>query len=230
MLTTSCFSAWLTQCELGSKNWQDYASKIQGKGRLGSVYPKYKYGVEGDTPSFLYVIPNGLHDTENPLQAGWTGCFARSLCADGLTTAWTNWHEPQKSISRGYEEMFYNDIFNDFVARMEWAEKGEGNRNPVVIVNGKKGTKPILIKQKAGKTVKLDASHSFDPDGHHLSYRWWVQKDIGYTGEIVLLQEDAQASFVLPSDAQGKEIHIICEVRDNGETPLASYRRIIIRS
>ena len=223
-------SAWLTQCELGSKNWHEYASKIQSKGRLGSVYPKYKYGVEGDTPSFLYVIPNGLHDTEEPLQAGWTGCFVRGLCADSLTTAWTNWQEPQKSISRGYEEHFYNDIFNDFAARMEWAEKGKGNRNPVVIVNGKKGTEPILIKQKTGKTVKLDASHSFDPDGHHLSFRWWVQKDIGYGGEISLLQEDAKASFILPSDAQDKEIHVICEVHDDGEIPLVSYRRIIISS
>ena len=107
---------------------------------------------------------------------------------------------------------------------------GEGNRNPVVIVNGKKGTEPILIKQKTGKTVKLDASHSFDPDGHHLSFRWWVQKDIGYAGEIALLQENAKAYFTLPSDMKDKEIHIICEVRDDGEIPLASYRRIIISS
>ena len=223
-------SAWLTQCELGSKNWAEYASKIQGKGHLGSVYPKYKYGVEGDTPSFLYVIPNGLHDTERPSQTGWGGSFVRGLCADNLTSAWTNWQEPQKSISRHYEETFYNDIFNDFAARMEWAEKGKGNRNPVAIVNDRKGTEPILLRYKAGQTVKLDASHSFDPDGHHLSYRWWVQKGIGYDGEITLLQEDAHASFILPSDVQDKEIHIICEVRDDGETPLVSYRRIIISS
>ena len=223
-------SAWLTQGGLGKKNWAEYASKIQGKGHLGSAYPNYKYGVEGDTPSFLYVIPNGLHDTESPSQTGWGGCFVHGLCADSLTSAWTNWQEPQKSISGHYEETFYNDIFNDFVARMEWAEKGKGNRNPVAIVNDKKGTEPILLKYKAGQTVKLDASRSFDPDGHHLSYRWWVQKGIGYDGEITLLQEDAQASFILPSDVQGQEIHIICEVHDDGETPLVSYRRIIISS
>lgn len=80
-------SAWLTQCELGSKNWAEYASKIQSKGYLGAVYPKYKYGVEGDTPSSLYVIPNGLHDTESPSQTGWGGSFVHGLCADSLTSA-----------------------------------------------------------------------------------------------------------------------------------------------
>lgn len=113
---------------------------------------------------------------------------------------------------------------------MEWAEKGKGNRNPVAIVNNIKGMDPILLRYKAGQTVELDASRSFDPDGHHLSYRWWVQKDIGYDGEITLLQEGTHASFILPSDVQDQEIHIICEVRDDGETPLVSYRRIIISS
>lgn len=223
-------SAWLTQCELGSKNWSEYASKVQGMGHLGSVYPKYKYGVEGDTPSFLYVIPNGLHDTESPSQAGWGGCFVRGLCADGMTTAWTNWQEPQKGISRHYEERFYKDVFNDFIARMEWACKGVGNRNPVVIVNGKKGTEPIRLKQKSGQDVTLYASRSFDPDGHNLSFHWWVQKDIGYEGDVNLRQEGETVSFVMPADVRDKEIHVICEVRDDGYIPLVSYRRIIICS
>ena len=221
-------SAWLTQCELGSRHWQEYATRVQGRGRLGSVYPKYKYGVEGDTPSFLYVIPNGLHDTERPAQAGWTGCFARGLCADSLTTAWTNWQQPQKGISRRYEERFYDDIFNDFAARMEWAELGTGNRNPVAVVNGRKGTEPVRIRRKAGQSVTLDASRSSDPDGHRLSFRWWVQEDIGYDGTIDLRQDGAKATLTLPADLQDGEIHIICEVRDDGEIPLVSYRRVII--
>lgn len=223
-------STWRTYCKLGANNWQDYVSKIQNKGRLGSVYPDYKYGVEGDTPSFLHVIPNGLHDTESPSQVGWGGCFVRGLCADNLTTAWTNWQEPQKGIARRYEEKFYPDIFNDFSARMEWAEAGKGNRNPVLIVNNKKGTEPILLRCEAGKIVKLDASRSFDPDGHHLSFHWWVQKDIGYDGDIDLRQGESQCSFVMPSDVQDKEIHIICEVHDDGDIPLVAYRRIIVCS
>lgn len=221
-------SAWLTQCELGSKNWSEYASKIQGKGHLGSAYPKYKYGVEGDTPSFLYVLPNGLHDTESPSQVGWGGCFARNLCADSLTIAWTNWQEPQKSVSRHYEEKFYGDVFNDFAARIAWACNGYGNRNPIVIVNGKKGTEPIRLKRKAGQSVRLDASRSYDPDGNNLSFHWWVQKDIDYHKDIILRQEGEAVTLVLPSDMHDKEIHVICEVHDDGDISLVSYRRIIV--
>lgn len=58
-------SAWLSQNEIGASNWPEYESKIQTKGNMGAVYPKYKYGVEGDTPSFLYVMPNGLSSAMN---------------------------------------------------------------------------------------------------------------------------------------------------------------------
>ena len=174
-------SAWLTQNELGSKHWEQYAQLIQGKGNLGKAYPTYKWGVEGDTPSFLHVLPNGLHDPNQPEQIGWAGCFKRGLCPDSLTTAWTNWQQPQKAISRGYEERFYPAVFHDFAARMECAEKGHGNRNPVVVVNDRQGTKPITITAHQGETVKLDATRSFDPDGNHLSFTWWIQNDAGHS-------------------------------------------------
>lgn len=222
-------SAWLTQCELGSKNWKEYEEKIQGKGWLGWVYPKYKYGVEGDTPSFLNLIPNGLNDTEYPSQIGWGGCFTRGMCADSVTVAWTNWQNPQKAISRRYEEKFYNDIFNDFAARMEWADKGRGNINPVVIVNGKKGLAPVKIKAKGGETVTLDASRSYDPNGDRLAFQWWCQPDAGtYDKNIVMTEQSPKLQFTVPADAKGAKIHLICEVHDNGRIPLVSYRRVII--
>ncbi len=46
--------AWKFQNGAGRKNWDEYATHIQDHGNLGKVYPKYKYGVEGDTPSFLF--------------------------------------------------------------------------------------------------------------------------------------------------------------------------------
>ncbi len=46
-------SAWTFQNGTGKRNWGEYAAHIQGHGHLGSLYPKSKYGVEGDTPSFL---------------------------------------------------------------------------------------------------------------------------------------------------------------------------------
>jgi hypothetical protein len=38
----------------------------QGHGPLGAIYPDVAYGMEGDTPSWLNLIPNGLHAPEHP--------------------------------------------------------------------------------------------------------------------------------------------------------------------
>lgn len=64
-------NTWQLQCELGKRNWNKHETLIQNNGELGKVYPKYKWGVEGDTPSFLYIMPNGLSDPEDPSQANW---------------------------------------------------------------------------------------------------------------------------------------------------------------
>lgn len=223
-------SAWLTQCELGSKNWELYAKYVQGHGQMGAVYPRYKYGVEGDTPSFLHVMPNGLNDPDDPEQVGWGGYHQFGMSPDSITDAWTNWQPSQKSISRRYEEHFYPDEFNDFAARMQWAAEGKGNRNPVVIVNGIKGLQPVVIKAVAGKTVKLNATQSYDFDNDQLKFHWWQQPEAGtYRQKISVHTTDSDClEIAIPKDAQGKSLHFVCEVHDSGPFNLVSYRRIII--
>jgi Cellulose-binding Sde182, nucleoside hydrolase-like domain len=46
--------------------WLD--KNIRRKGPLGARYPEIIYGMEGDTPSFLNLISNGLASDRNP---GW---------------------------------------------------------------------------------------------------------------------------------------------------------------
>lgn len=60
--------------EMVSNEW--LAENIQqGHGALGAVYPDVAYGMEGDTPSFLNLIPNGLNSPENPNWGGWGGRY-----------------------------------------------------------------------------------------------------------------------------------------------------------
>ena len=218
---------WQEQCELGKRNWQLHQDNIQGKGALGREYPDYKWGVEGDTPSFLYVMPNGLNDPEDPHQAGWAGYHERGLCADSLTTAWTSWQEPVISISVGYKTRFYPDEINDFMARMQWADEGQGNHNPQVVINGCEGLQPIHIQAKAGDSIRLDASSSIDPDGDKLTFLWWQQPEIGKAKATVNPSNQSIATIHIPSEVTSDTIHIICEVHDEGPFHLVSYRRII---
>ena len=47
----------------------------QGHGRLGAAYPDVAWGMEGDTPAFLALIPNGLNVPEHPDWGGWGGRY-----------------------------------------------------------------------------------------------------------------------------------------------------------
>ena len=221
--------AWQEQCELGKQNWTQHQQHIQPKGTLGKEYPNYKWGVEGDTPSFLYVLPNGLNDPEDPILAGWAGYHERGLCPDSLTTAWTSWQEPVRSISVGYKQRFYMDELNDFMARMQWADEGKGNRNPIVVVDGHYGPSPLVLTAKAGETIRLDASKSKDPDDNAIRFQWWQQKEIG-TAKLTI--DDTCKSIInvhVPADATGQTLHLVCEVTDNGANSLKAYQRIIIQ-
>jgi hypothetical protein len=60
--------------EVISNHW--LAKNIQqNHGPLGAVYPDVAWGVEGDTPAFLSLIPNGLNVPEHPEFGGWGGRY-----------------------------------------------------------------------------------------------------------------------------------------------------------
>jgi len=224
--------AWKYQNGTGKKNWEEYASHIQNHGNLGKVYPKYKYGVEGDTPAFLYLLPNGLNNPEFPNQVSWGGYFEWGKCEDDSTNAYTNFDGSAYKICTYYENYFYPATFNNFAARMDWASAGKGNRNPIIVLNGNEGIDHVHIEKKQGKSIVLDASKTFDPENDQLNFKWWIMPEAGtYKKKVIIQNENSdKITFDIPFDSAGKTIHIICEVTDNGKPALTSYRRIIIMS
>jgi hypothetical protein len=222
-------SAWGFQNGTGKANWDQYAEQIQNHGNLGAIYPKYKYGVEGDTPSFLFVWPNGLNNPENPGFAGWGGTFTWGTCRDNTTSAYQNHSGPITAISKKYEQRFYSAIFNNFAARMDWAKNGSGNRNPIVTINGDSSLDVIKQTPAPGASITLDASSTKDPDGDKLNFSWWILPEAGtYTQNINISgANSSRATIVVPSNSAGKNFHLICEVIDSGNPVLTAYRRIV---
>ena len=47
----------------------------QNHGPLGAIYPDVSYGMEGDTPSWLMLIPNGLNNPDHPDWGSWGGRY-----------------------------------------------------------------------------------------------------------------------------------------------------------
>ena len=221
--------AWKFQNSTGRTNWMQYETHIQNHGHLGSQYPKYKFGVEGDTPAFLHIMPTGLNNPDIPNQVGWGGYFEWSKGADNETSAYTNNRGVAYQISGKHQKYFYQAAFNNFAARMDWAKEGRGNRNPIIIIDGDAGIGIITKTPPQGAAVTLDASETFDPDGDNITFNWWVLSEAGTYSEYVSISDNnlSTATVYVPSDSAGKSFHVICEVTDDGTHNLSAYRRII---
>lgn len=54
---------------------------VQEVGPLGKCYPNRIWATEGDSPSFMYCLSNGLNDPEHPEYGGWGGRFSTGKVA-----------------------------------------------------------------------------------------------------------------------------------------------------
>ena len=208
---------------------------LTGHGPLGTVYPPKasgKDGVkEGDTPSFFYVLPNGLSDPEHPEWGNWGGRFRPSGRGREYVAA--------EDLMDGKPDMLYTihrwrrAYQNAFQARMDWCVKPceDANHEPAAVLDGDRGRRILQISTDPGATVRLSAAGATDPDGDRLRYRWWVYAEAGtYWAEAPISgATKPEATVSVPRDAAGRTIHVILEVTDTGNPPLTAYRRAILR-
>ena len=215
----------------------------EGHGPLGEKYPAFEYIMEGDTPSFLGLINNGLGWYKSPSYGGWGGRYEwyRSYAESGKI--WTSTVRTQDEVTlpdgRKYASnqatiwRWRQAYQNDFAARMDWSVRDSfknANHNPIITVNDNKGKALAKGAFKAGDTVNLSAAGTEDPDGDKLFYRWFVYKEVEDLAEDVLFGpvDRQEITFTMPHLENGKEMHLILEVKDSGEPALFAYRRIIL--
>jgi hypothetical protein len=216
---------------------------MKNHGPLGELYPPLKYLMEGDTPSFLGLIDNGLHWETSPSFGGWGGRYALYQPAGEPRPIWTDnvLNRDTVTAANGRTETsnhatiwrWREHFQNDFAARMDWcvADSFEkANHNPRPFLNGDRSTQVIRLKAKPGETLKLSAegSDAGDPN-QQVKLSWWIYQEAGSISGATLSQTSGSSTEVtLPKNHKRGALHVILQAEDNGTPKLFAYRRVVI--
>ena len=196
--------------------WLD--TNIRAKGPMGGAYPRFMFIMEGDTPSYLGLIPNGLASGDHPNWGGWGGRYLLRRPVGEPRAIWTQGGDAFMRVtsqdtvtnSSGAHTSDQATIWrwriafqNDFAARMDWTIRpyAQANHPPQVVVDGDAGLAPRIYRLHTGQSATLDASASRDPDGNRLTYHWFPYAEAGFDGtapnaEIAITNPDSATPTV----------------------------------
>ncbi|KAI9925087.1 hypothetical protein MW887_006495 [Aspergillus wentii] len=174
-----------------SKVTHEWLRKNIRVGPYGNVaYPDFQYTMEGDTPTFLYLIQNGLGVSEHPDYGSWGGRYMKVNPSEILN--FNHYADAADRVVGRNNGTFisnlatiwrWRDAFqNDFAARMQWslpANTSRANHHPVISINGSAEIAPMNITVLAGSTLTLDATSTTDPDGDKLTFNWFQYREPG---------------------------------------------------
>lgn len=181
----------------------------QGHGPLGAIYPDVSYGMEGDTPAYLSLIPNGLSAPEHPDWGGWGGRY--ELYTPPVATTdpsgfsgvpiepetrpiWTNaidLYTPQVAKAYGRAQGPGERQIKDFRAGIwRWRDDFQNDFAARIAWTTRvfdRANHPPVVKLattrltvKSGQRFVLSAVDSTDPDGDSLSFQWFHYQEIGH--------------------------------------------------
>lgn len=180
----------------------------QNHGPLGAVYPDVAWGVEGDTPAFLSLIPNGLNESEHPDWGAWGGRyelykpdFSKTKEGGSIVTIapetrkiWTNAIDNYTPyIPNEFGRSVKKDTVsfkNDKVTLWRWRDDFQNDfaaRIDWCIKSYEEANHPPVpvlshpqqITVKSGEEFSLDAFDTTDPDGDGFSFLWFNYPEAG---------------------------------------------------
>ena len=187
----------------------------QGHGPLGAVYPDVSWGMEGDTPSFLSLIPNGLNDAEHPEFGGWGGRYElykpdfdenkKGSSGSGVP------HEPEtRKIWTNTVDSYMPYIPGDFgrtvkadtttftdnkVTLWRWRDDFQNDfaaRMSWCTESYKEANHPPVPELLVPEHITVKSGEGFgldasaiDPDGDNLSYLWFNYPEAGTYKKLI---------------------------------------------
>ena len=185
-------------------------------GPLGAYTPQ-TYISEGDTPSFLPLINNGLGQHLDYTWGGWGGRPVYDVgthMTDGVDE-----ETPTSHFGAG------SRCFRMTLPRASIGRLRRPIRPPTTIPWPRSWG--LQRSAAGGETITLDASPTTDPDGDTLTYAWWQYYDADSAAQgVIASSKTKNASIVVPNEP-GKQVHLLLEVTDSGTPPLKHFQRVI---
>ncbi|WP_320019017.1 nucleoside hydrolase-like domain-containing protein [Labilibaculum manganireducens] len=186
----------------------------QEHGPLGAVYPDVAWGMEGDTPAFLPLIPNGLNNSEHPEWGGWGGRYeyykpdfkTQKKGNSGVPfepetrEIWTNAvdsYVPYVLNEYGRNVKMDTLTFSDNkVSLWRWRDDFQNDfaaRMDWCTKTYEEANHPPVpvlstpeqITVKSGEIFDLDAFDTTDPDGDGFSFLWFNYPEAGTYKKLI---------------------------------------------
>lgn len=167
-----------------------YIEKNFQRGILGSKYPDVAYIMEGDSPSLLYTMQNGLNVPEHPEYGSWGGRYTLAdISGRSRQYSDTVDHVVGKSnmtyVSNHATIWRWRSAYqNEMAARIQWSVSADYTaavHPPRVSVNGSCGYAPLELSVSPSQEVILDVTASFNPDTNGtegLSFEWMHYREV----------------------------------------------------
>lgn len=214
----------------GVYNYEPGPAKDMTSFRLyngGGQHQRMEFAGEGDSPTFLFLLNNGLRPTDDLSLGSWGGrykpstnatTFAAQSDIDPATGAPSSSYTTQRWIA---------EMQNDFAGRIKWGVAPSfagANHNPGVDLA------QTGLTARAGKTVAISARVT-DPDSNKVKINWAVYTDASTVTAPVTVQNatSKKAYVAIPADAaSGQRIVVVLTATDNGTPALSRYGEVVI--
>lgn len=180
----------------------------QGHGPLGAVYPDVSWGLEGDTPSFMSLIENGLNNAEHPEWGGWGGRYERykpDFATQKKGTSGVPFEAETRKIWTNAVDVYQPYLPSDYgrsvkldtlkykdnkVTLWRWRDDFQNDFAARMDWCTKSFaeanhapviglTMPDHLTVKSGQGFGLDAFDTTDPDGDSFSFIWFNYPEAG---------------------------------------------------